>query len=232
VLREDARDLALARRDEARAAGRVGHRRKARPADAAAPQRRDAPVLNHGRAVARALEIDRLEVAVAIHAERIDDVAAQQHQARAFRAPRHGLAAQVLDRAIGTVGAHHEHAGRGVHRPEDPDVRGRRPVHPRERLVRGLTLHQREVELAGLEQRHVLGAALGVARLDRDRGIGLVHALDERGAVDRKAAARRGGAEREIERLVAHGESGPRLHGDDGAGGGNRGENRKPAIRP
>ena len=50
---------------------------------------------------------------------------------------------------------------------------GRRAADAGEGLVRHLALHERDVEPALLEQRHVLGAALGVVRLDDERGVGL-----------------------------------------------------------
>jgi len=52
-----------------------------------------------------------------------------------------------------------------------------------ERLVRDLTLDERDVELPGLEEGNVLGAALGVALLDR----GSVR-LGPRGTVSATAA--------------------------------------------
>jgi len=58
-----------------------------------------------------------------------------------------------------------------------------------------------EVELAFLQQRHVLGAALGVAWLDGDRGIGFVHRCRERIAIDGESAAGRGRAERQHDAL-------------------------------
>ena len=61
VLGPDARDLVGVRRDEARAAGLCRHRREAGPADAGAPEGRDPSVQHHRRAVAGAVEIDRLE---------------------------------------------------------------------------------------------------------------------------------------------------------------------------
>ena len=80
----------------------------------------------------------------------------------------------------------------------------RRAADAGEGLVRGLALHERDVEPALLEQRDVLGAALGVLRLDDERGVGLPDGLDEGRPVDREAAAGRRGAEREAG-LLGHG---------------------------
>ena len=96
------------------------------------------------------------------------------------------------DRLVGTVGAHHEHAGTRIHRGQDFQL-GRRPPDAHEGLVGGLAGHQRDVELVGFQQRNVLVAALGVARLDRQRRIGGIHDFGEGVAVDREAAARRRG---------------------------------------
>src|SRR5262249_61954037 len=59
-------------------------------------------------------------------------------------------------------------------------------------------------ERACLEQRHVLGAALGVLRLDVEGGIHLVDGVGHRLAVDGKAAAGGGGAEADHGLAVAH----------------------------
>jgi hypothetical protein len=64
-----------------------------------------------------------------------------------------------------------------------------------------LALHQRDVERAGLEHWHVLGAAPGVDRLDLERRIEAAHALDEGRAIDRKAAARGRRAEADLQGL-------------------------------
>ena len=74
-------------------------------------------------------------------------------------------------------------------------VFARPPSH--ESFIRGLACDQRDVELALLEQRDILVAALGVARLDRQRRIGRVHDLGEGIAIERKAAAWRRRAERD-----------------------------------
>src|SRR5262249_53810347 len=54
---------------------------------------------------------------------------------------------------------------------------------------------ERDIEAPGLEQRHVLRAALGVALLDGEARIDLVNRVGHRGAVDGKSAAGGGGAQ-------------------------------------
>ena len=100
-------------------------------------------------------------------------------------------------RAIGAVGAHHEHAGRRVHRGDDLQV-GRRPADAAQHLVHHLALHQRDVEALVLQHRHVLRAALGVDGLDGEARVGLLHGGDERRPIDRKAAAGGGRAEPQL----------------------------------
>jgi hypothetical protein len=156
MLGADARALLRARRDEACAARARGHRGEAGPADAAAPQRRGATVQHHGGPVAGALEIDRLEILLLVEPEPVEHVARQDHQPGPARPERHRLALEVIDRAVRTVGAHDEHAGSGVHGGDDLEIGGRAPD-TGQRLIRDLALHQRDVELAFLEQRHVLG---------------------------------------------------------------------------
>src|SRR5439155_23334010 len=77
---------------------------------------------------------------------------------------------------------------------DDPGLR-RRPADSAERFVSDLALHERDVEPPVLEQRDVLGAALGVTLLDRERWIRLVDGIGERGAIHGKAAAWCRGAE-------------------------------------
>ena len=67
--------------------------------------------------------------------------------------------------------------------------------------MRDLALHEPDVELAGLEHRHVLGTALGVPRLDAEGGIERIDGLGDRLTVDGEAAARRGRAEDHDARL-------------------------------
>src|SRR5205823_8388089 len=66
-----------------------------------------------------------------------------------------------------------------------------------EGLVDDLALHERQVELAPFQQRHVLDAAPGIARLDVERRLLRAHDSGQGLAIDRKAAAGRGRAERE-----------------------------------
>src|SRR6185295_2546126 len=132
-----------------------------------------------------------------------EHVPGEDDEARAAGPEGHRLALEIRDRLVGRVGAHHEHAGSRVHRGEDAQVGGR-AADTGERLVRDLALHQREIERARLEQRHVLGAALGVAGPHLEGGIHLVDGGGHRLAVDRESAARGGGAEAH-RRFLAHG---------------------------
>jgi hypothetical protein len=118
---------------------------------------------HHVRAVSRLIEEDRLEVAALIEAEPIEHVAGEQHEARALGAEGDGLALEVLDGAGGAVGADDEHARCRVHGGQDAQVR-RRAADAVERLQRRLALHERDIEPAVFQHRHVFGAALGVLR--------------------------------------------------------------------
>src|SRR5262249_53264138 len=69
MLGLDALDTVRVGHDEPSAAGRLGHGREAGPSESAAPERRRATVLDHGRAVACAVEQDRLEVELLIQTE-------------------------------------------------------------------------------------------------------------------------------------------------------------------
>ena len=95
MLGADPRDLAGVGRDEARAAGASRHRGEAGPADARAPQRRSAAVQHHGRAVAGAVEIDRLEILVLLQPDAVEHVARQDRQAGALGAERDRLADEI-----------------------------------------------------------------------------------------------------------------------------------------
>ena len=110
-----------------------------------------------------------------------------------------------------SVRANDEHARRRVHRGDDAES-GRRPADPVERLVSDLALDERDVEPPGLEQRHVLGAALGVALLDRKGGIDLVNRVGHRRTVDGKSAAGRRGAQ-DYRRLALRRDACRRRHG-------------------
>ena len=195
VLGADARDLVRIGRDEAGAAGAGRDRGKTGPADAGAPKRRDPAVQHHRRAVAGMVEIDRFEVLVLLQADAVEDIARQDRQTGALGAERDRLADEIANGLVGAVGAHHEHAGTGIHRGEDFHVLHARPADALESLVGRLARDGRDIDLAFLQQRNVLVAALGVARLDRQRRIGRIHDLGERIAVERKAAARRRGGE-------------------------------------
>src|SRR5204863_5258959 len=66
--------------------------------------------------------------------------------------------------------------------------------------VRDLAGDEGEVELARLQERNVLAASLGIARLHLKQGILPVDHFGERVAVEREAATRGGGAEDEHDR--------------------------------
>src|SRR2546421_198704 len=101
---------------------------------------------------------------------------------------------RAVSSAPGAVesGPDDEHAWRGVHRRQDLQV-DRWAADAGERLVDDLALDEGEVELPCREERHVLGAALRVARLDRERRVDRVDRLGDGGAVDGEPAARRRG---------------------------------------
>ena len=192
MLGEDARALIGVRRNEARPRRAFRDRREPRPAEPAAPERGDAPVEHHRGPVARAVEIDGLEVALLIEAEAVEDVAGEDHEPGATRAEGDGLAPEVGGRAVRAVGPDDKHARRRVHREEDLQV-GRRPADAGEGLVDDLALDEGDVELPRLEEWHVLRAAFGVARLDRERRVDLVDRLGDRGPVDGEPTTRRRG---------------------------------------
>src|SRR6266700_3758994 len=115
-------------------------------------------------------------------------------EARAARAPGDPLALQVADRSRRAVRAQHEHAEVGIHRVDDAQV-GLRPADSLERLVGDFARRLADVDLARFEERNVLGAALGVLRLDRERSVHLVENARVGRAVYGKAAAGGRGAE-------------------------------------
>src|SRR2546429_376858 len=162
------------------------------PAEPAAPERGDAPVEHHRGPVARAVEIDGLEVALLIEAEAVEDVAGEDHEPGATRAEGDGLAPEVGGRAVRAIGPDDEHARRRVHREEDLQV-GRRPADAGEGLVDDLALDEGDVQLPRLEEWHVLRAAFCAARLGPERRVGLVDRLDDGGPVDGEPATRRRG---------------------------------------
>ena len=139
------------------------------------------------------VEIDCLKILLGIELDAVEHVAREDHETRTARPERHGLVREVGDRAGRIVGPQHEHAGRRIHRGDDLES-GPRPADAGERLVGGLAGHQRNVERVGFEQRDVLGRALGIARLNRERRVGRVDHRNDRVAVKRKPAARRRGA--------------------------------------
>src|SRR6185312_9617791 len=86
VLGAHALDLLFGEADQTTAV--LEHRRKARPADAGAPQRGDAAIRDHHGPVACLIEIDRLKILLAVEAKTIGHITAQQGDARGARAPR------------------------------------------------------------------------------------------------------------------------------------------------
>jgi hypothetical protein len=98
------------------------------------------------------------------------------------------MPAQIGNRPVRTVGPDHEHAGRRVHGGDDLDRR-RRAADPAQCFIRDFALHKPNIQLAGFEQGHVFGAALGVARLNRKAGVRLVDRRGGRFSVNRETAA-------------------------------------------
>ncbi len=190
MLGPDARDLGRVRCDEPRATRACRHARKAGPGDAGPPERRGPSVQYHRRSVAGAVEIDRLEILVLLQSEAIEDIARQDRKTGALCAERDRLVDEIANGLVGTVGAHHEHPGAGKYRGQDFQ-RCPRPADACERFVARLSGDQRNIELVSFQQRNILVAALGVARLDEQRQVGLVDDLGKPIAVNRKAAARR-----------------------------------------
>jgi hypothetical protein len=92
------------------------------------------------------------------------------------------------------IRAHDEHARGGVHGGEDAQVRAWAP-HAVQGLVRGLALHQADIQRALLEHGDVVGAAARVPRLHLQRGIDGVDGLGEGLSVHGEAAPRCGRAE-------------------------------------
>src|SRR5258705_536226 len=174
MFRPDARDLFAIRRDDPRTAGARRHGGKSGPADAGAPQRRGASVEHHRRAVTAAVEIDGLKILVLLQAETVEHVTRQDRKARAFGPERDRFADEVANGLVWAVGAHHEHTRARIHRGQDFQFCAR-PPDPHKSFVGRLSGDQRDIELAGLQQRNILVAAFGVARLDRQRLIGFVH---------------------------------------------------------
>ena len=62
------------------------------------------------------------------------------------------------------IGAGDEHARRGIHGGNDAQV-GRRPADSLDGLVQGFARDKCDVNLPGFDQRNILCAALGMARL-------------------------------------------------------------------
>src|SRR5258707_13474416 len=111
MLGPDARDLRGTGCDEAGAPGARRPRRKSGPADAGAPECRDPAVLHHRRAVAGAVEIDRLEVLVLLQSQTVEHIARQDDEAGAPRAKRDRLAWGIADALVRAAGAAHDCPG-------------------------------------------------------------------------------------------------------------------------
>src|SRR5260370_1323178 len=154
------------------------------------PATRVAPAVP--RAAASRVEKHSLEVAVAVEPEAVQHVAREDDEPRSARPEGDRASLEIVDRPVGRVRPHHEHAGGGVHRGEDAQVR-RGAADAGERLVDHLALHQGQVERAGLQPRHVLGRALGIARAHVEGRVHLVAGVSHRLPADLEAAARSGG---------------------------------------
>src|SRR5260370_40812540 len=119
MLGPDLRDLVGVRRDEPAAAWASRNGCKSGPADAGAPECGDPSVEHHIWSIAGAIEIDGFEILVLLQPETVEHIARQNWKPRAARAKGNRLADEVADAPVGTVGAHHEHPGTGIHRGED-----------------------------------------------------------------------------------------------------------------
>ena len=97
------------------------------PPGAAAPQSRGAPVEYHGGPVAGAVEVNGLEIPLGIEPNPVEYRARQQDEPGAAGAEGDGLAAQIPDRAAGTVGAYYEETRRRIHGGDDPEPPVRAP---------------------------------------------------------------------------------------------------------
>ena len=171
VLGHDARGLLGVRHDEARAARVAGDGDEARPAQAAAPQRRSTAIEHHLRPLSEPLGEDRLEILLGVEAEPVHDVSALHREAGAARVPRDRPVAQIDDRTEAAVGVHGEHAGSRIHHQDHLESR-RRPADAGEQLVRHLAEDKTDVDFALLEQRHVLqGPARRLARDARPKPV-------------------------------------------------------------
>src|SRR5437773_7536282 len=90
VLGLDARPLLRCWSNEARALGTARDGREARPPRSAAPECGRAAVEDHGGTIAGLVEVDRLEITRHVEAEPVQDVAREDHEPRAARAPGDG----------------------------------------------------------------------------------------------------------------------------------------------
>ena len=136
------------------------------------------------------VEIDRVKILVLVETQAVEHIAREDHQSRTARAEGDRLAGELADRAGRIVAAEREHSRRRIHRGDDLE-RGARAADAHQRFIGRLSRHQGDVEAARFEQPNVLHAALGIARLDRERAVGRVDDVGDRAAVKREAAARR-----------------------------------------
>ena len=154
-----------------------------------APHSADGPAFqDHGRTVGHAFGVDRLEVPLGIEVQRIQNVACLQCQRRALGIPDDRSALEILDGAMAGVGAHDEHAGARVHGADHLEI-GRRAFLGVEELLRHLAEHQADIELAFLQQRHVLDAAARRYGLDAERRTGPFDRVDEGACIDDESTA-------------------------------------------
>jgi hypothetical protein len=164
--------------------------REARPTAAGAPESRDAAVEHHGRPISGPLKIGRLEVTLEIEPQSVEDVSGKDDQAGPRSAESDRFSLEIVDAACGAVRPNHEHPGLRIHGRKHLDVGWRSPD-PGQRLMQHLASHEAKVEIAALQHRNVLGAALRVPGLDQEIRVGRSQGFNQGSAVDRKAAARR-----------------------------------------
>ena len=106
----DALDFIRTGRNETHALGVFRDIHERRPADATAPHRRRVAVNHQRRTVAGFFEQSRIKILFDVEAEAIKHITRQHDKTRTRCTPHHGLADQVADALVRTVGAHHEHA--------------------------------------------------------------------------------------------------------------------------
>src|ERR1019366_2256005 len=107
------------------------------------------PVQHHRRAVAGAIEIDRLEILVLLQPDSVQHIARQDRKTRAPCTERDWLTDEIANGLVLTVGAHYEHAGAGIHRGQDFEIRAWSPD-SHEGFIRWLAGDQSDIEGARL----------------------------------------------------------------------------------